>query len=147
MCGSVILFEARRSTSRNAHTSEPRPLSLRPFKKTVKTSVLRWGSGVAHVTISHQLERSCDQHADGITPYTTRLTQLDVRLQLLSTDCDRRNLLLTIAVGWVDNTCGMTPCRVEHEAGQLPFTVAICQLSASVTISIFYYSKLESLSN
>jgi len=35
--------------------------------------------------------------------------RLGVRSQLLSTQCDRRNLLLTITVCCVDNSCGMTP--------------------------------------
>jgi len=49
-----------------------------------------------------------------------------VRPQLLSTECDRRNLLLTIIVGCADNTCKWYHCdaEVEQEAIQLLIAVA-----------------------
>jgi len=39
---------------------------------------------------------------------------------MLSTECDCRNLLITLIVRGVDSTCGMTP-KVEQEAGQRYF--------------------------
>jgi len=51
--------------------------------------------------------------------------RLGVRPQLVSTERDGRNLLLTVIVRCVDNTCGMTPEWNKTRTDQLLFVVTI----------------------
>jgi len=48
-----------------------------------------------------------------------RLLDCGIRPHLLSTECDRRNLLLTITVSCVDKTCGMMPNSKRRRASFL----------------------------